>query len=277
MPDGIYTKINPETFIGADKKYLLEKHDFVQTSTISDILNRRYNMLPKNIDLFGYPSFYNTEEKAAGTNDLLKQDLTGTKYEIAEIEKLFRDAGKQTSIFLLDRADDALLRELQAPSVLHIATHGFFLEEKPEQTGRINVSNLLTNPLFRSGLLLAGSGNTLASHGYLGKGIFTAYDAANMNLNNTNLVTLSACRTGEGEVMSGEGIWGLRKSFINAGAGNVVMSLWNANDKTTKELMTEFYKQYLDNGDVGKSLKSAKLKIMKEYEIPYYWGCFINE
>jgi CHAT domain-containing protein len=106
-------------------------------------------------------------------------------------------------------------------------------------------------------------------------GILTAYEAMNLNFDNTELVVLSACETGRGEVQAGEGVYGLQRAFLIAGADAVIMSLFKVNDEVTQKLMMHFYVNWLKTGDKRKSFIEAKKAIKSEYDSPIYWGAFI--
>ena len=177
---------------------------------------------------------------------------------------------------------------------MHIATHGFFHEDqKPDPNEKtpfsrseyrgagglewLPVSNL-RNPLLLSGLALAG-----ANTSHIGQkppedaedGLLTAEDVTGIDLLNTELVVLSACETGLGDVHIGEGVMGLRRSFMLAGAKTLVMSLWKIPDKETRELMEDFYDRLLDGAPRAQALRQAQLAMKAIYPNPYYWGAFI--
>ena len=132
---------------------------------------------------------------------------------------------------------------------------------------------------MRSGLLFTGAGELLENNNIYDfnkkDGILTAYEAMNLNLDHTELVVLSACETGVGEIKSGEGVYGLQRSFIVAGAKNVIMTLFKVNDQVTQELMNDFYKQWLETGDMRMAFQNAKIKIKNKYQKPVYWGSFV--
>jgi CHAT domain-containing protein len=163
----------------------------------------------------------------------------------------------------------------KSPKAMHIATHGYFKETPKNQT-----DNFANNPLLNSGLMLTGSGTILDNkeNTYVNNtpGILTAYEVVNMNLDNTEIVVLSACETGKGQVEAGEGVYGLQRSFLIAGANCVIISLFKVNDEVTKSLMIEFYKNWLKSGDKRAAFNQAKRTIKAKYEdFPIFWGAFI--
>ncbi|GBE73499.1 hypothetical protein myaer87_07260 [Microcystis aeruginosa NIES-87] len=134
------------------------------------------------------------------------------------------------------------------------------------------------NPLLRSGLAFAGANwkqKQFSPPSEVGNGILTAEEVSNLDLSETELVVLSACETGLGDVQTGEGVFGLRRAFVLAGAKTLVISLWKVPDQQTQELMTEFYRRLLWGEGRGEALHNAQLEMRKKYPNPYYWGAFI--
>jgi CHAT domain-containing protein len=190
------------------------------------------------------------------------------------------------------KALESPLKSVHSPLVLHLATHGFFLGDQGgagDVTARSSSASgeapeAEENPLLRSGLALAGANTTLRGHArapLADKGILTALDVAGMDLRGTELVVLSACDTGLGDVHRSEGVFGLRRSFHLAGASTLVMSLWQVPDKQTQTLMREFYDNLLNGMSRPDALRAAQinriklLRIDRRFPHPYYWGAFI--
>jgi CHAT domain-containing protein/tetratricopeptide (TPR) repeat protein len=185
-----------------------------------------------------------------------------------------------------------------SPRILHLATHGFFLPDQQrdlnregpglgldfgelsgatEGLGRLS-GPMMENPMLRSGLALAGA-NTWLKAGNPPEeaedGLLTAEDVTGLDLLATELVVLSACETGLGQVHVGEGVFGLRRAFVIAGARSLVMSLWKVPDEPTRELMEDFYRRLLAGEAKAEALRQAQLAMRAKYPEPYYWGAFI--
>jgi CHAT domain-containing protein len=137
----------------------------------------------------------------------------------------------------------------------------------------------LKSPLNRSGVLLKYSGNILTNPKILNfnykDGILTASEAMNLYMDKTQLVVLSACETGLGDVQAGEGVYGLQRSFLVAGANSVIMSLFKVNDEVTRKLMVSFYRHWIVSSNKRESFIKAKKEIKKEYPEAIYWGAFV--
>jgi CHAT domain-containing protein len=198
--------------------------------------------------------------------------------------------------WLEGEALEARLKGSPSPRILHIATHGFFLENREPDPNQ-NLQGLdpvslasesplgrliygMENPLLRSGLALAGANSWLAEMPVPAEaedGILTAEDVTGLNLLDTELVVLSACETGLGAVQVGEGVLGLRRSFVVAGAQTLVMSLWKVPDQQTQELMEDYYRRILDGLPRADALREAQLAMKARHPEPRYWGAFICE
>ena len=136
------------------------------------------------------------------------------------------------------------------------------------------------HPLIRSGLLLAGANQAWSSNREQQSadedGVITAYEISQMNLTNTELVVLSACETGLGDIKGNEGVYGLQRALKIAGAQNLIISLWKVPDRETAKLMTSFYTYWLQE---QLSIREALSKAQKDFRDngydPYYWAGFI--
>jgi CHAT domain-containing protein len=184
-----------------------------------------------------------------------------------------------------DRATEARLRELRGPSILHLATHAFFLNDQEISAalgstglglgGPEALFTVRQNPLLRAGLALAGANERHS--GATDDGILTAAEAAQLDLVGTQLAVLSACDTGVGEVRTGEGVYGLRRALVLAGAQAQLVSLWKVADAATQELIVDYYRRLLTGGGRSGALREAQLAMMANpvRQHPYYWAGFI--
>lgn len=221
------------------------------------------------------------------TRASLWDDLPGTKIEAVEIHARLKKAGWTVQTFIEEYALEDALKSLPAPSLLHLATHGFFFP-KPVQKPEDRTFMLLSrerqiqrteNPMLRSGLLFAGANRAWKGEPPLQgveDGILTAYEVAHLNLVGTELVVLSACDTGLGDVGGGEGVFGLQRAFIAAGAEAVLMSLWKVPDEQTLELMGLFYDGWLGGKSKPDAFADAQQTLREKYpDTPYYWAGFV--
>lgn len=273
--DGVYNQLNLNTIYNPTSgNYLIDEYDIVVVTNTKDLLeNKVKGDANKYAVLLGNPDFgadsLTTASKERGTRPPLSP-LPGTRLEVQLINDLLRDQGWERDIYLGRRAAEDQIKKLFKPRILHVATHGFFQEGATEDLD----GTAATNPLLNSGLYLSNPMKHVGSDSEE-DGILTAYEAMQLNLDDAELVVLSACETGLGEVRNGEGVYGLQRAFKVAGAKNIVMSLWKVNDDVTQELMVAFYKRWLNTNDKTSAFKAAQLELREKYESPFFWGAFM--
>ena len=237
------------------------------------------------------------QQRAASISQLRFSPLPGTATELEAIRPLL------TNPIVLDQqaATETALKQVESPQILHIATHGVFLANvdrtglatrgigvvfddtslamtgtgtAPETDLRVTVEN----PLLRSGLALAGFNTRSSSTRSSDDGILTALEASQLNLTGTQLVVLSACDTGLGDIANGEGVYGLRRAFAIAGAETQLLSLWQVSDFGTQSLMARYYEKLTAGMGRSEALRAAQLDMLAEagnYSHPYYWAAFV--
>jgi CHAT domain-containing protein len=303
-PDGDLNFVSFAALVAPDDQFIAEKYSIRYVASGRDLLRE---ISPSNSQLmavFGNPVFRG--EKKVGANRLAAgtagsprglelRDYAGialpalpsTAAECAFLKDQARSSKIPCQVFEGAEATEAQLRRVVSPRILHLATHGFFLPEAAEPTGNgANPIGLLSasftqerravlkNPMHRSGLALAGAQRTLDAWAR-GEappadddGIVTAEEVGGLDLQGTWLVTLSACDTGTGEARAGEGVMGLRRGFIQAGAQNLLMTLWEISDETTVEIMKDFYARALKTGNAPQALADTErewlVKLRKE-------------
>ncbi|HEY1239982.1 MAG TPA: CHAT domain-containing tetratricopeptide repeat protein [Bryobacteraceae bacterium] len=277
-PEGSLNLLPFQALVDEGGQYLVERYSISYLSSGRDLLRLQERRASHSAPMvIADPSFGETERPpvlqassvrrsvtvGADLKDLYFAPLAGAAQEARAIHELFPDA----RVLAGTEATESALKHVDAPSILHVATHGFFLPSTPGQAS--------SNPLLRSGLALAGANRRSGS---ADDGIFTALEASGLNLWGTRLVTLSACDSGIGEIRSSEGVYGLRRAFVLAGAESLVMSLWAVSDSVTREMMTAFYTGLRHGLGRGEALRQAQLAMLKRKgrEHPFYWASFIQ-
>jgi len=214
--------------------------------------------------------------------------LKGTDNEVEQIK--FKAAQNEFHSTILNgsEATEESIKQLDGrivPYVLHLATHGFFFPDPIKEIqkdifseqGKSKIYKSSDDPMMRSGLLFAGANN------YWGKstennttddGILTAAEISNLDLSACQLVVLSACETGLGEINGSEGVFGLQRAFKMAGVKNIIMSLWKVPDAQTAELFDIFYSECFAGKTIHEAFQSAQSKMQAKYS-PYYWAGFV--
>ncbi len=295
-PEGELNVIPFEALVNERRRYLVEEYQFTYLTSGRDLL--RMGAFPQPAQpptIVANPTFSDVSDLTVGSaaippgelkrNIAVARDisevrfvpLAGTETEAKAIRKLFPDALMLTG----PNASVAVLSGLKAPNILHLATHGFFLQDlravvDPENRNAPgNGLPAIDNPLVRSGLALAGA-NFRA--GRPDDGILTALEASGLDLWGTKLTVLSACDTGVGEIRVGEGVYGLRRAFALAGTESLLMSLWPVSDLVTRELMVGYYKNLRAGVGRGAALRQVQLSMLKRpaRTHPFYWASFIH-
>jgi CHAT domain-containing protein/Tfp pilus assembly protein PilF len=316
-PDGALNLIPFAALVDEQSRYLLETYSITYLTSGRDLLrlqvkseSRQSPVVLANpaFDLFDTP----TAQSAAAVEARGQRDvdfaqiewppLKGTAQEAAALKTILSGARVLTE----GEATESALKQVAAPRILHVSTHGFFLPDKPEDNNvadarrgiRLSAGSApavarADNLLLRSGLALAGANRLQGGGGE--DGILTALEAAGLDLWGTQLVVLSACETGVGSVKSGDGVYGLRRAL--AGSESQVMSLWKVDDAATRDLMVAYYKRLQAGEGRTEALRQVQLEMIgnaRQGEAgqgrglqmgkgegagrshPYFWASFIQ-
>ncbi|MCY1034255.1 CHAT domain-containing protein [Corallococcus sp. BB11-1] len=312
-PDGQLALV-PFAALHDGHQFLVDAFDFTYVSSGKDLLARPQETVPaSSVVVLADPDFNAPPQPPGPATDptqvetqrstsverfrsSLREDsvhrawatapLPGTRHEAEAIQHLL----PQAQLFLGPEATKQRLLQLPTPGILHLATHGFFLEDAPVPKGSRGVVHFGAlgeeppgsrppDPLLRSGLLLAGASAPTSSSPTgppIDSALVTALELAGLNLWGTQLVVLSACDTGRGDVRLGQGVYGLRRAFLVAGAETVVMSLWKVNDGATHPLMEAYYRNLLAGQGRATALREAMRSFRRTYPHPHYWAPFIT-
>lgn len=228
--------------------YLLREYSIRYEFSAGLALQKQHKQKPITSALFCAPVTFPDKDELA--------DLPGTESEVNAISTLFNQKSIKNEVYLNRKANEGVIKSgsLKDYSLVHFATHGVVDENSPE----LSRIFLQTDTEAEDGNLFAG-------------------EIYNLELN-ADLVALSACQTGLGKISKGEGVIGLSRALVYAGAKNLIVSFWSVADESTAQLMTDFYKQLLENPSANYSgdLRSAKLNLLNgRYAAPYYWAPFI--
>jgi CHAT domain-containing protein/Tfp pilus assembly protein PilF len=313
-PDGLLNLIPFAALVDESGQYLVKRYHFTYLTSGRDLL-RLQDHLPSKQGMMiiadpdygpmseaatgrGLKSFkpqiIATGKAAAATKDEAAPasaidfsqvefpPLAGTEQESRTLKAVMPEA----TVMMREQATKAAIKQLAAPSILHVATHGFFLEDLatasvPEERGlsvggqRDASARHLENPLLKSGLAMAGANLHKSGED---NGILTALEVSGLNLWGTKLVVLSACETGLGEVQTGNGIFGLRRALVLAGAESQMLSLWKVDDAATRDLMIDYYTRLKAGAGRSAALRQVQLRMLANprYQHPYFWASFIE-
>lgn len=213
--------------------------------------------------------------------------LKYSEKEISEIAATLQKTGIKHRAYTGSDATEQVFKQAgdnsaSSPRILHVSTHGYFfpdsrLTKNAESTAP--AYKISEHPMIRSGIIMAG-GNLAWKTGRAPNqredGILTAFEISQLDLSETELVVLSACETGLGDIVGNEGVYGLQRAFRIAGVRNVLMSLWQVPDYHTQELMTLFYKKWLEEKlPLHQALTAAQKALRDKGYEPYHWAGWV--
>jgi CHAT domain-containing protein/Tfp pilus assembly protein PilF len=314
-PDGSLNLVPFAALVDESGKYLVESYSITYLTSGRDLLRLQLNSQSRQPPvvmadpLFGPAQGGDGEasgaaqRRSADMSRMYFPQLPGTAEEAKAVGPLLPGA----TVLTQAEATEAALKRVSGPSILHIATHGFFLPDQPLEAadstrgmklvvGAPLAAARVENPLLRSGIALEGANQRSGAGGE--DGILTALEAAGLDLWGTKLVVLSACETGLGEVQNGEGVYGLRRALVLAGSESQVMSLWKVSDEGTRDLMAGYYKRLRAGEGRTEALRQVQLEMLKsggaatggqsrgldvgggggkhDYSHPFFWAAFIQ-
>jgi CHAT domain-containing protein len=299
-PDGELNRVPFAALRTPDGRYLVEQRVLSYVASGCDLLRGPTGVAPTvDLLLVANPAFDDQAvlHTAAVSGEAVRardfaarfRQLPGTAREAQTVPPLVKGAQKQ--ILEGKQATESAVRAVASPRVLHLATHGFFLQEEvfavperlttstwigeeptrglglaqgpPALSVKGRPAGAVASPMVRSGLALAGANHarTITTGD---DGLLTALEVTGMNLYGTDLVVLSACQTAVGDVRVGEGVYGLRRAFVLAGARNLMMSLWPVDDELTVTQMERFYQAYGQGVSLADALRQAQLQAITE-------------
>ncbi len=298
---GFLSRINLNAIAIDDENILADKYDMTNLLNSNSIIIKPEQIYTGQAYLLGGIE-YELSEKITSISNQNKKEETYSDIEIAsrggkwiplnaslkEIEfasEKLKAKGFEVEMRKSDTATEEDFKKIgvnkKSPRIIHIATHGYFFSD-PKQSKASNdklIFKVSEQPLLRSGLILSGGNHVWEGNNPIsGKedGILTAYEISNMNLSNTELVVLSACETGLGDIKGSEGVYGLQRAFKMAGAKYIIMSLWSVPDKQTSEFMKAFYTNWQDNQmTIRDAFNKTQLEMRERFISPYNWAGFV--
>ncbi|SEU24508.1 CHAT domain-containing tetratricopeptide repeat protein [Stigmatella erecta] len=280
------------THFTSGRELLRESQDSAPPSSVFVLADPSFTSFPASVSAGalpapGAPPLSGSLERFFSTlpQDLLRDawvPLPGSRLEAQGIQRLL----PQAQLFLGPEATKQRLLQLPTPGILHLATHGFFLDKAPSAPGSRGLAAIdaldgapspQQEPLLNSGLVLAGAHPPASEFAASSPEatLVTALELAGLNLWGTQLVVLSACDTGRGQVLMGQGVYGLRHAFVAAGAETVLVSLWKVNDDSTRLLMDLYYRNLLAGQGRASALRAAMISLRASHPHPHAWAPFI--
>ena len=275
---GIISKIKQDNQLGINNAILY--------GNINYYANLK-EMQEQSMPYLSYTGTFLTDELATRSSDSRGnlKSLPYSESEIKSIANFLQKNGVKVKLITGLNANEESFKALDgvSPDIIHIATHGFaiYSHNKNKKDKFVPSTSIYSNKeayMMWTGLLMAGSNNVWNGRFNLNSvedGVLTADEISRLDLSNTKMVVLSACETARGLVDPVDGVLGLQRAFKEAGAGTIVMSLWEVQDEATSMLMSLFYKYIIDGIEKHAALNKAMMDVRKEFKDPYYWAGFI--
>jgi CHAT domain-containing protein len=265
-PDGILNLLPFAALMDEHEQYIIENYTLTYLSSGRDLMRAGQHIRSRQAPvLVGDPLY---DLRAAPTNKAPTAPkwprLLGTQAETKQLSKLLN-----VRPLMQENATERVVKRVAGPSILNIATHGFF---QPS----LKVDDIGQLPLVNFGLVLAGANVLTGGEGE--DGLLTALETSDLDLAGTELVVLSACGSGLGDVRSGDGIYGLRRALVLAGSETQVMTLWSVDDTVTTRLIVDYYKRLLSGEGRAEALRRAQLTLLRQPETrhPTFWAGLIQ-
>jgi len=274
--------------------YFGDEFDIVQLTSTSNIIKKESDLYfdkSWNTVIFGGADFGKNSKNIETPFNY----LSGTKNEAENIIKIIESNKAKFTLFTGKNFTETTFKQLSKnkPEIIHIATHGFYNQNNKEieknlvvrEEKQITLRNdenmyiFAENPMLRSGLAFSNANITAEKNEVLidkDDGILTSFELSNLYFGNTKLVVLSACKTGLGDIQSSEGIYGLQRALKMAGVKFIIMSLWSVPDVETEQLMSDFYKIFVEGKEIHEAFRLAQNNLKIKYpNEPFYWAGFI--
>ncbi len=293
-PSGILHKVSFAALSPSVNRYLMDDFSVRMVSTTANVISQKpfaYNS-SMSVSLFGGITY-----GSLGNPNQTWKFLKGTEAEVEKIASILMPSMPNIKVYTDSLGTEQAFKQAATESpIVHIATHGFFFPNPEEvkqvldaatEYGEVDfrggsptfgmdnfVNNL--NPLMRSGLVFANVNDYWSGYSEVitDDGVLTALEVINIDLRNNQLVVMSACETGLGDIAGSEGVYGLQRAFKMAGSSYLIMSLWQVPDSETAEFMEYFYTELTRNKSLNEAFSSAQRAMRQKYD-PYYWAAFV--
>jgi MYXO-CTERM domain-containing protein len=278
-PDGALNLVPFASLVDEQGQFLIARYRFNMLTSGRDLLRFEERIVPKSESVLVGGAAYGGTGLGDGSRGALSKDFGETRFEpLPEASWEVEGLGKllpKARVLTGNQATEGALKAVRAPRILHLATRGFFLQDIKSPRG-VNAPRFAAreSSMLRAGLALAGANQRESG---IEDGILTAREVSELDLWGTQLVVLSACEAGGGEVRNAEAVQALRRALVVAGSETQLTSLWKVDDETTRKLMAGYYQRVLGGRGRIDALRSSQLGVLAEPATshPYFWAAFM--